>query len=107
MDVAYEVKVRISFKLSSIGARDALETKITNFINSRIAGSYAKNKFVEDPSKTDNPFRFDTVLHIIANSLADVSSADAAILTALEDMPVKSSFEFRMLQTGVNLLAEE
>ena len=102
MDTALTLVITIGFKLSAPAERDALETKITNFIAGQAVTSYPVNSYSNNPQNTEDPYSFQTILYVKVADVAAVNSARTAILSALDTMPVRSKFELKMTETGVN-----
>ncbi|NIV93806.1 hypothetical protein GWN42_13655 [candidate division KSB1 bacterium] len=102
MDTVINTKVRITFKLPNLSARDDLETKINNFIATQDPGSYRDNMCRETPEDSNLPFWFQTKMFLVTPTVAKVSSARTAILNALQTMPEVIDYEFHMIETKEN-----
>jgi hypothetical protein len=95
METKFEpLKIRIEFQLPDRASRDALETKITNFIAGQDPGSYAQNLYREDPQDSSNPFWFRTNMTIIVDEIADVSAIRSTILANIDTFGTVINYEF-------------
>lgn len=95
MDTQFKpLRIIAEFSLPDRASRDALETKITNFVGGQAPGSYSRNLYREDPEDSTTPFWFRMDVNLVITTIGDVATIRNTILANIDSFGTVLNYKF-------------